>query len=120
MVFEVSGVTLLPYIARGGLQWQRSDVDGPNAGRMMNGDMQRDRVATKIRWDVTCRPVTPAELSIILRAIEPEFVTVKYDDPVQNTTVTGTFYSNNFPVTFLGVTGSGERWNGLTFPLIQK
>ncbi len=121
MVLTVNGIDMIPYIAYGGLKWQRSDVDGPNAGRTLDGEMNRDRVATKIRWDVTCRPVTSSELAKILQAIEPEYVTVTYMDPTTNKKKNGTFYSNNIPAQFLMVNSGGvEYWTGLTFPLIQK
>lgn len=121
MILKIGGLDITQYTARGGIKWQRADIDGSNAGRLKNGDMQRDRVATKIRWDVTCRPLSPEEVSKILTAIQPEYVTVSYTDPVSNTVKTGQFYSNNFPMNLLGVVqGGGEVWTGLTFPLIQK
>lgn len=121
MIFSINGVSILPYIAYNGLKWQRSDVDGPNAGRTLDGTMIRDRRAIKIRWDITCKPLTSEELSTVLSLIEPEFVTVTYTNPVTNTTATKQFYSNNFPVQFLLSTETGqELWQGLTFPLIEK
>lgn len=121
MVFQVNGVDMTPYIAHGGLSWQRSDVDGPNAGRTLDAEMHRDRVAIKTRWDVTCRPVKSSELALILSTIEPEYVSVTYTDPVTNTVKTGDFYSNNVPAQFLMVNKAGvEYWTGVTFPLIQK
>ena len=62
MTLTVAGIDMIPYIAYGGLQWQRADVDGEAAGRALNGDMIRDRVAVKIRWDITCRPLRADEL----------------------------------------------------------
>lgn len=121
MVFMVNGIDMIPYIAYGGLKWQRADVDGPNAGRTVDAEMIRDRVAIKIRWDVTCRPVKAEELSLILSAIEEEYVTVTYVDPVTNKTVNGTFYSNNIPAQFMMISSNGvEYWSGVSFPLIQK
>ncbi len=121
MVMEINGFDIVPYIAFQGLKWQRSDIDGPNAGRNMSGDTIRDRIAIKIRWDVTCRPLTSSELSKILQSIEPEFVTVTYTDPVTNSVKSDQFYSNNFPVSYLIKRPNGtELWGGLTFPLIQR
>lgn len=126
MTFEILNanntyVDIIPYIALGGIKWSRNDVDGANAGRMQNGEMQRDRVATKYRWDITCRPLTAAEQAIILTLIEPEYITVKYTDPQTNSVMTGTYYSNNFPSTFLIRRVNGEEyWSGLAFPVIQK
>lgn len=121
MVFSINGTDITPYIAFGGLKWQRADVDGPNAGRAMNGDMQRDRVAVKTRWDVTCRPLTSSELSTVLQLIQPEYVSVTCTDPITNTVQTNTFYSNNIPASYSHITPAGvEYWVGFTFPLIQK
>lgn len=114
-------IDITPYIAFGGLKWSRNDVEAANAGRMQNGDMQRDRVAIKYRWDVTCRPVTAAEQAMLLTLIEPEYVTVTYTDPTTNATATETYYSNNIPSTFCIRHPNGtEWWTGLAFPLVQK
>ena len=113
-------IDITPYIAFGGLKWSRNDVEAANAGRMQNGDMQRDRVAIKYRFDVTCRPLTGAEQSTILTLINPVYVQVKYTDPLTNTTVTGSYYSNNIPSTFaIYRTDGTEIWTGLAFPLVQ-
>lgn len=120
MVFKINEVDITPYIAFGGLSWQRADVDGPNAGRDSTGTVIRDRRATKIRWDVTCRPLTNTEKSTVLQLIAPVSVTLQYTDPVTDTTKSDTFYSNNFPITFGIQRKNGvSLWTGLTFPLIQ-
>lgn len=121
MVFKINGVDITPYIAFGGLKWSRNDVEAANAGRMQNGEMQRDRVAIKYRWDVTCRPLKASEQAMLLTLIEPEYVTVQYTDPMTNATATGTYYSNNIPSTFAIIDSKGaEWWTGLAFPLVQK
>lgn len=121
MEFKINGLDITPYIASGGLQWQREDVDGPNAGRAMDASLLRDRIATKVRWDVTCRPLTGEELNIVLSAIQPEFVSLQYWDPITGSVLTNQFYSNNVPASFLFKQRTGkELWGGVTFPLIQK
>ena len=120
MTLVANGVDLIPNIAKGGLTWKRSDVDGPNAGRLLSGHMQRDRVATKIRFDVKCRPLEKYEVSRILTAIEPEVYSVTYTDFSSNTVKNDLFYSNNFPVTLYGeVIGGKEVYTGLSFPMIM-
>lgn len=121
MTLTVNGVDMLPYVAYNGLKWQRADVDGPNAGRGMDATVIRDRVATKIRLDVTCRPLYLAEASTVLSAIKPEFVSVTYTDPEAGGNVTKTMYSNNIPAQFLMRDRQGrEMWSGITFPLIEQ
>lgn len=120
MVFRIEGTDITPYIAAKGLKWSRNDVDGPTAGRMQNGEMVRDRVATKYRWDVTCRPLTAQEQATVLTLLQPEYVVLDYTDPLDNTTKSGLFYSNNFPSTYLVRMANGaELWAGLAFPLVE-
>lgn len=120
MTLTINGVDMTPYVAYGGLKWQRYDIDSPDTGRAMNGLMYRGRVTTKIRLDVTCRPLTARELRIVLNAILPEYVTVTYDDPMLGT-VTKVMYANNNPATYQVKRPNGrEYWTGVTFPLIER
>lgn len=120
MVFEIDGYDIVPYIAYGGIKWQRSDVEGEDAGRDLNGDLRRSRVSVKRRLDVTCRPLTSEEAKVVLTLIMPEWVTVKYTDP-QAGVVTRTMYANNNPASFLMMKPNGEEyWGGITFPLIER
>jgi len=120
MTLTVNNVDMIPYIAQGGIKWQRNDIDAPNTGRTMDGTMMRGRITTKIRLDITCRPLTAAELSIVLNAILPQYVTVTYSDPMYGSAIK-TMYSNNNPAAFFFIDEKGvERWNGVSFPLIER
>lgn len=121
MTLKINGVDIVSYVAYGGFKWQRSDVDGKGAGRSLAGTLSRDRVAIKIRLDVTCRPLTTEESSKILTLIEPEFVTVEYTDPFKGTNVKREMYSNNIPAQYSMKDRTGkEFWIGITFPLIER
>lgn len=119
MYLAINGTDIVPYIANQGLKWQRADIDAADSGRTMDGLLHRGRVATKIRMDVTCRPLKASELSTILNLILPEYITVTYDDPMYGR-VTKRMYSNNNPASFLMRKPDGtEWWSGVTFPLIE-
>lgn len=121
MTVKIGGLDITPYIAHGGVQWQRSDVDGEGAGRMLDGTLERNRLTTKIRLDITCRPLTAAEAKLVLTSIMPEWVSVTYTDPQVGGDVTKTMYSNNNPASFLMISRTGvEYWGGITFPLIER
>jgi len=126
VVFEIQSengdwVDITPYIALEGLKYSRNDVDGATAGRTQDGTMVRDRVASKVRWDVTCRALYGDELAIVLHLIKPEFFTLRYTDPETNSTATGSFYSNNVPAQFKLKRANGdELWVGLTFPVVEQ
>lgn len=120
MILEIDGIDITPYIAFGGVKWTRSDVDAPKSGRTLDGIMHRGRVSTKIRLDITCRPMLTREANIVLNAILPEFVTVRYTDPMSGV-VTKEFYANNNPASYLISRKDGrEYWSGITFPLVEK
>ena len=120
MVFTINGVDMTPYIAHGGLKWSRNDVEAASAGRTQQGDMQRDRLSIKYRFDVTCRPLTADEQATVLSTIEPVYITLTYTDPTTNSVRTGQFYSNNIPSTFCIIDRRGvEWWTGLAFPVIE-
>lgn len=116
-----SAVDMVPYVAHDdGFKWQRYDIDDPNTGRTLDGLMHRGRVATKIRLDIKCRPLTATELNTVLNAILPEYVTVTYSDPMLGL-VTKTMYSNNNPATHALLKPDGtEWWDGITFPLVER
>lgn len=120
-ILVVDGVDITPYIGYGGFKWQRSDVDGPGAGRDLTGDLRRNRVSTKRRIDITCRLLTSKELQIVLNAIMPEWVQAEYYDPQEGKVVERTMYANNHPASFQILHPDGtEWWSGVTFPLIEK
>ena len=121
MVLTIDGVNILPYVAyENGIKWQRGDLEDPDAGRTLDGMMQRGRVATKIRLDITCRPLRSSEAAVVLNAIYPEYVTVHYTDP-QFGEVTKQMYSNNNPATHMLLQEDGtEWWKEISFPLVER
>lgn len=120
MELKIDGVDILPYVEHQGIKWQRNDLDSPDAGRTLDGMMQRGRVASKIRLDITCRPLRSEEAKIVLNAIYPQYVTVEYLDPMYGL-VSKTMYANNNPAIHMLIQPDGtEWWNGITFPLIER
>ena len=120
MMLQINGVDLMPVIAKQGVKWQRNDIDAPNSGRTMDGMMQRGRVATKIRLDITCRPLRAEEARLVLNTILPEYVSVDYYDPMSGERHGVTMYSNNNPASFLMEKPEDDWWSGITFPLIER
>lgn len=117
----IDGTDITNLIAYQGVQWKRNDIDGPSAGRTLSGLMIRDRVATKIRLDITCRQLTLAEARMLLNLLMPEFVTVTYDDPMDGF-VNRTMYANNNGAQFLFARDNDtkEWWDNVSFPLVER
>lgn len=120
-VLKINGVDFAPYVAEGGISWQRNDLEASSAGRTtMDGLMHRARIAVKTKLEITCLPVRGTVARELLRAIYPEYVTVTYQDP-QDGLVTRTMYSNNVTATLKQVEKDGVLlWNGLKFPLVMQ
>lgn len=132
---SIDGNDITDLIAYQGVKWSRNDVDGPSAGRTISGLMIRDRVATKIRLDITCRPLTGDELRTLMNLLLPEFVTVTYDDPLYGI-VSKTMYANNHGAQFMlkkqphvselwrmchdTEPDPVEYWTSVSFPLIER
>lgn len=118
---SIDGTDITHLIAYQGVQWKRNDIDGPSAGRTLSGLMIRDRVATKIRLDITCRQLTLPEARMLLNLLMPEFVSVTYDDPMDGL-VTRTMYANNNGAQFLFARDNDtkEWWDNVTFPLVER
>ena len=120
MILTIDGVDILPYVASDGLKYTRSDLDGPNAGRTLDGILHRDRIASKIRWDITCKLLSETELATVLSLLTPEFVTVQFTDLATREVVTKIMYSNNIPTSLAFAHKDGEWWTSFTFPLIER
>ena len=116
----INGLNITKYIAFQGVKWSRNDIDGPNAGRNMEGTMIRDRVATKIRLDIKCRPLTNAEHQLLLNRLTPEFVTVMYDDPQYGRTTRVMYANNNSSEFCIRKPDGTEYWHNVTFPLVEQ
>lgn len=118
---NIDGTDITNLIAYQGVQWKRNDIDGPSAGRTLSGLMIRDRVATKIRLDITCRQLTLDEARMLLNLLMPEFVSVTYDDPMDGL-VTRTMYANNNEAQFLFARDNDtkEWWDNVSFPLVER
>ncbi len=120
MTVKIDGTDITKYIARGGFKWTRNDIDAPGSGRAIDGTMQRGRVATKIKLEITCRPLKKDEIQHLFQLIQPEFVSVTYDDPLYGE-VTKTMYANNNAATYEMMWVSGIEWyTGVTFPLVER
>ena len=123
MKITINGTDITPYLAKQGeaIKYTRNDIDGPNAGRAMDGTMYRDIVTFKDKWTITCRPMTTADCSTVLNLIYPEYVSVTITPhPLTGKSHSFQAYSNNVPAQYLIKKGDKEYWTGISFPLIER
>ena len=112
-------VDITNYIAFNGITYTRNDVDGPNAGRALDGTMIRDRVATKAKWEISLLGAIDSVIAYtIMELVYPETFFVRTDFP------TGSkkqyyCYSNNIPVTYALRRDLDELWQGVKIPIVE-
>lgn len=106
-------------IAIGGVKWSRNDIDGPSAGRTITGTMERDRVATKMKMEITCVLLSEDELQTLLQLIAPEYVYVRYDDPQLGQRSVWMYANNNSATSSHYDVHLDMWWKEVTFPLIE-
>lgn len=115
-----TGITLDKWIAAGGIQRTREDIDGNNAGRMKTGTMVRDRIATKRKYTVNLRPILQTDLQPILSIIEQEYFWASYNDNTLGWRTKVKFYSNNNTSTTETEFPDGDILvGGVSFPVIE-
>ena len=119
---ELSWVDIVPYIKYQGISGSRNDVDGPNAGRVIQDAMMtRDRLATKYKWEITTIPLDNDTAKMIESLLMPEFFRIRTD-------FFGNFsqyecYSNNVQKTYVIRKKAGVTYYDyvkLSFPIVQR
>lgn len=113
-------VDITPFIAWQGLSIKRQDVDGPDAGRTMDGRMHRDRVAIKDKLTIKTVPLTISQMSDIQELLYPETVTVRINPhPLTGGVAVLEMYSNNVDTTYVIHRDDGDDLQSLSFPLVE-
>lgn len=98
-----------------------SDLDDRNASRRSaDGTFTRDRIAVKREISMEFGPLSPADASQILEAIEPLFFDVEYPDPRAGAVITKTFYTQKRPVPVMLIKNNEVLWQGLKVTLTEK
>lgn len=101
--------------------WGLQDVSASDAGRTEDTMMHKNRVGQKRKLNVSWNGLTPDKVSIILQAVNPEYMQVTYPDAMSNSNETRTFYigDRSAPVHWWhGV--YGRYYNKLSFNFIER
>lgn len=119
MTFVINGLDIMPFVADGGIDWQRKDVEGPAAGTAINGRPIRDKRAELYSWTLTCMPLTAAQLATVLSAISPSSIQATYTDPETNALETDyQAFADTSGIQLKRETQNGiEYFSGLSFPV---
>ena len=105
------------------LTWDIYDLDGENgSGRTEDGLMHRDRVAVKRKLNCTWSPMTNEEISVLLKAMDDVFFTIRYPDAHDGTYREGTFYvgDRSTPLYMWNAEKKKYLWEGLSANFIER
>lgn len=120
MYLRINGTDIMPYLIEDGLEWSRNDLDSSDAGRTMDGVMHRGRIATKIKLNITIKPLETEALSVILNLLQPEFFTVEYLDPLFGARSVR-MYSNNITAKLrCRYNAESGKWDSFSVPLVER
>lgn len=117
--FTIDGLDVSSYVEADGFEWERNDIDAPNAGRDMNGTMRRKILTTKDKLSITCKPITTAQLSSLVAALAPNTVSVTYYCPGTASNRTATFYTSKVQSGIVMDLGTSVLLKDIKFDLIE-
>ncbi len=105
------------------MEWGLQDLDSENgAGRNQKGIMFRDRVAVKRKLTLTFPPLSPSEMSTLLKAVDSEFFTCEYPDAHDGARRTSTMYvgDRTVPLYMYNTAKNKWLWTGLSMNFIER
>lgn len=118
-VYKIGTLDITSLILVGKLTWEKNDIDGSDAGRTLDGQMHRKRVASKRKMSITCKRMTTAQLQALAAALAPEYVDVTFLDPELGV-ATKTFYSSQITAVAWATVGETTYWDNAQFSLIER
>lgn len=118
----IDGTDISDLISDRGVDWSSRDKEGPNGGTTLSGLTVRDRLATKVQLDVSCRKITLAQMRLLVALLLPEFVTVAYDDPAEGPVSKTMYAQERRGRAERHATGETveEYYSGVTFTLYER
>jgi hypothetical protein len=108
-----------PVAAPKSLEVGINDLDGEST-RNAKGELIRDRIAVKRKISAEWPPLTMAQASTLLQAVQNVFFDVIYPDPMVGGTTTKTFYVGDRSVPMLKATGGVYMWESIKMDFIEK
>lgn len=99
---------------------QRYDLDSEESFRSLSGEMQRDRVAVKVKLECRWNALTADQIKVLLDAMQDVFFDITYYDPLEGNT-TKTFYvgDRSAPI-YSMVAGGGIVFKSFSANFIEK
>ena len=84
------GSTVIPAPSK--YDWKLSDVSAADAGRTEDALMHKERIAQKVKLELSWKNATTAECAAVLTAFNPQYISITYLDAKAGDYLTKTFY----------------------------
>lgn len=105
------------------LEWGLQDISASDAGRVQDSGntMYKMRLSQKRKLNITWTMPTRAQAAEILQAFNPEYIFVRYFDPMENALNIREFYvgDRSAPFKWVDIMG-GTRLTTLSFNIIER
>lgn len=97
-----------------------NDIDGAT-NRNANGELIRDRIATKRKLEMEWGPLSQNEISTLLNAVADEFFECEFLDPKDGVIAKTMYVGDRTAPAYLYDSDSGEmKWKSLKMDFIEK
>ena len=100
--------------------YNRYDLDSEDSFRSLSGEMQRDRVAVKVKLECRWNGLTSQEMSAILQAMDDVFFDIYYFDPYLGSYTTKTFYVGDRSAPVYSIAGGKVIFKSFSANFIEK
>ena len=108
----------IPCPSKGGFQWEKEDLSDSSAGRTEDGKMHKNRIGSKVALSLSWQNISTSDVSKILKAFNPEYVSVRYLDPEEGGYTTKTFYVGNRSAPLYN--SKLGLWSNVSFKIIEQ
>ncbi|OSA92554.1 UNVERIFIED_ORG: hypothetical protein B2H93_14440 [Clostridium botulinum] len=96
-----------------------NDIDA-ESNRNANGELIRDRIATKRKIELEWGPLDDAECSTILKAVKNVFFEVEFPDPIEGKFMIKTMYVGDRTAPMYVFSDGKPKWSCLKMNFIEK
>ena len=100
--------------------YNRYDLDSEDSFRSLSGEMQRDRVAVKVKLECRWNGLTSAQMSQLLKAMDDVFFEITYFDPFEGGTLTKTFYVGDRSAPIYSIANNKVIFKSFSANFIEK
>lgn len=106
------------------MTWGLQDISASDAGRVQDAGntMYKMRTSQKRKLNLTWNYPTSEQAARILQAFNPEYVFVRYFDPMDGSYNVREFYvgDRSAPFKWFNLHGKGTRYSSISFDIIER